>query len=196
MFFIAKFLFFCVGRIPFSLINKLGVCEGLPIALRLPLKRQAIRTFHKTDITTTTLSKPNVPLLGTTKITRSITNSNSSSPSDSPRPSSSSVGTSSKLGTLMATKLIMNPPRHDRVRTIQVNDNRTPTPLHTHLGKIDPTAKKVASEKAQAGLQEMLRRILDWDIFNLDSLQLIESFDNHLPEKLPLIFDDVESFRE
>lgn len=55
--------------------------------------------------------------------------------------------------------------------------------------------KKIATEKAQAGLQETLRMILDWNIFNLESLQLLDPVRTELPERLPLTFDDVETFR-
>lgn len=59
---------------------------------------------------------------------------------------------------------------------------------------MDPAMKKIATEKAQAGLQEMLRSILDWDIFNLDTLHLPDL--ETLPERLPLTFDDTETFRK
>lgn len=62
-----------------------------------------------------------------------------------------------------------------------------------HTGKMDAAMKKIATEKAQLGVQEMLREILDWDMFNLKSLELPQL--SSLPERLPISFESTDDFK-
>lgn len=57
-----------------------------------------------------------------------------------------------------------------------------------------PQEKSVAVGKAFGGLQILLQQILAWDFLHLDKYELPELL--HLPEKLPLSFDDEDSFRK
>lgn len=54
--------------------------------------------------------------------------------------------------------------------------------------------KNAAIARAALGVQMMLQQILEWDFTNLDKFELPEL--QHLPERLPLTFDDADSFRQ
>ncbi|XP_053991776.1 uncharacterized protein LOC128883443 [Hylaeus volcanicus] len=101
--------------------------------------------------------------------------------------------TSSTLG---CTMLVTSP----SVALIKKNNLKLQSPsfepLQASLNsrqRLLPSEKAQAVEKASFYVQKVLNTILEWDVFSLASVQIIQS--THKTERLPISFDNVEDFQ-